>query len=151
MNIGKYYTPANNWRRICLVMGTRFMTWGSWVRTRPKPACCFSPPWYKWEAVVVIEAISVMSEHPQDGGSGCCCYDYRVNVGLQNCLLRCILLVIGCVMSGANHTKQEYPQDDGHRKKKKRLTVSIHVKQAGATVGSRYHIITGINCQSSFH
>ena len=57
------------------------------------------------------EAVSVMSEYPQDGGSVCCCYDYRVDAGLQNCMERCIFRVIWCSMTNACHAEREYPQD----------------------------------------
>ena len=64
-----------------------------------------------------IETVSVTSEYPQNGGSVCCCYDYRVDVQLQNCVVHCVLKVIGCVMGGASHAKQEYLQDGGCGKK----------------------------------
>ena len=46
-----------------------------------------------------IEAVSVMSQYPQDGGSVYCCYDHRVYTWLLNCMVHCVLCVIGCVMS----------------------------------------------------
>ena len=52
-----------------------------------------------------IEAVSVISEDPQDGGSVCCCYDYCIDARLQNCAVRCILHAIGCVMSDACHAE----------------------------------------------
>ena len=42
------------------------------------------------------------SEFPQDGGLVCCCYDYRVDVRLQN-------WVIGCIKSDACQAEREYP------------------------------------------
>ena len=53
-------------------------------------------------------------EYPQDGGSVCCCYDYHVETGLQDCVVCCVLHIIGCVMSDACHVKQEYLQGSGH-------------------------------------
>ena len=64
-----------------------------------------------------IEAVSVTSEYPQDGGPVCCCYDYRVHARLQNCVLRCVMPLIGCVMSDACYAEREYLQDGGRRKK----------------------------------
>ena len=66
----------------------------------------------------------MMSEHPQDGGSVCCCYDYCVDARLQKCVVRCVLRVIGCGMSDACHAERirKYPQDGG---RKKRLTTSV--------------------------
>ena len=57
---------------------------------------------------------------PQDGGSVYCCYNYHVDANdarLQNCMVCCVLRVIGCVMSDPCHTRREYPQDGGHVKK----------------------------------
>ena len=52
------------------------------------------------------------SEYPQDGCSGCCCYDYPADARPQNCTVYCVLLVIGYVISDTCHAvKQEYPQD----------------------------------------
>ena len=65
---------------------------------------------------VEIEAISVMSEYPQDGGLVCCCYDYRVYAQLQNSVVCCVLHVKGCVMSDAWHAQREYLQDGSHGK-----------------------------------
>ena len=42
-----------------------------------------------------------MSEYIQDDGWECCCYDYRVDARLKNCVVHCDLRVIGCVMSDA--------------------------------------------------
>ena len=50
-----------------------------------------------------IEAVSVTSEYSRDDGSVCCCYDNRVDARLQNCVMHCVLHVIGCVMSDACH------------------------------------------------
>ena len=64
-----------------------------------------------------IEAVRVTSEYPQDGISDCCYFNYRVDMQLQNCMVRCILRPIGCVMSEVCHAEQEYPQDGGCDKK----------------------------------
>ena len=56
------------------------------------------------------------SDYLQDGNSVCCCYDYCFDTQLQNCVVRCVLRVIGCAVVGACHTGQEYPQDGGHGK-----------------------------------
>ena len=53
---------------------------------------------------------------PQDGGSVCCCYEYHVEMRLQNCVVRCVLRIFWCVMSNACHWEQEYTQDGGHGK-----------------------------------
>ena len=58
--------------------------------------------------LTVIEAVSVMSEYPQNVGLVCCCYNYHIDVRLQNFVVRCVLHVIGCVLSDACHTEQEY-------------------------------------------
>ena len=68
-----------------------------------------------------IEANSVTSEDPRDGGSVCCCYDYSIDVRLQNCVVRCVLRVIGC----ANPTNVK--QNESTHKMvaaRKRLTAS---------------------------
>ena len=44
--------------------------------------------------IPIIEAVNVTSEYPQDGGSVCCCYDYRVLARLKNCAVRSVLHVI---------------------------------------------------------
>ena len=64
-----------------------------------------------------IEAVSVISEYPHDGGSVCCYYDYHVDTWLPNRVLCCVLGIIGCVMSSACHVEWEYPQDGGRGKK----------------------------------
>ena len=43
----------------------------------------------------LIEAVTVTAEDPLDGGSVSCCYDYRFGAGLQNCMVLCVLRVIG--------------------------------------------------------
>ena len=62
----------------------------------------------KWKGVIrslfdhstnAIEAVSVTSKYPQDSGSVSCCYDYRVDVWLQNWVMHCILCIIGCIKS----------------------------------------------------
>ena len=60
------------------------------------------------------EAISVMSKYPQNGSSVCCCLDYCIDARLQNCVVGCVLLVIGYVISDECHTEQEYLQYGGH-------------------------------------
>ena len=69
-----------------------------------------------------IEAVSVTSEYPQDGGSVFCCYDYRVDARLQNFVVRCALRVIGSIMS--EHATQN---ENTHKMvvAGKRLTASI--------------------------
>ena len=57
-----------------------------------------------------IEAC-VTSEYPQDGGPICCCYDYRSDARLHNCVDRCVLSVIKCVLQKAS-------TQDGDRGKK---------------------------------
>ena len=52
--------------------------------------------------------VSVMSKYLQDGSLVCSCYDHCVYVQLQNRVLRCILRVSGCVMSGACHKEWQY-------------------------------------------
>ena len=49
-----------------------------------------------------------MRPYSQDGGLVCCCYDYPVEVRLQNCVVHCVLCLIGCVMSDVCHAEQEY-------------------------------------------
>ena len=66
-----------------------------------------------------------MLEYPQDDGSLCCCYAYRINLWLRNCLVHCVLHVIRCVMSGTCHAEWEYQKYGGRGKK--RLTASIHM------------------------
>ena len=56
-------------------------------------------------------------EYSQDGRSVCCCYDYLVGGQLQNCMVSCILHIIGYVMSATCHAEWEYPQHGGCRKK----------------------------------
>ena len=65
-----------------------------------------------------IEVISVTSEYPQ-GDDWVCFAVVTTLTQLQNCVAHNILCVIGCVMSEAWYTEQEYPQDG------KRLTASI--------------------------
>ena len=72
------------------------------------------------------EAIGVTLGYPQDGGSVCCCYDYCVDVRIV-WYVCCVLQAIGCVMSDACHTEQEYRQDGGCGKKK--LMASIMHKE----------------------
>ena len=50
-------------------------------------------------------------ECPQDGDSVCCCYNYHVDVRLQNCVVRWVLRLIGCMVSIACYVEREYPQD----------------------------------------
>ena len=50
------------------------------------------------------------------------CYDYCVDTRVQDCVVRCVLRVIGSVMSAACHAEREYPQDGGRGKS---LTASI--------------------------
>ena len=60
------------------------------------------------QLMVYIEAVSVTSEYPQEGGSVCCCYDFHVDTRLQNCVVHCVLCVTRCVMAGAYHAEWEY-------------------------------------------
>ena len=64
-----------------------------------------------------IEADSVTSEYPQDGGSVCCCHDYRIEARMQNCMVCCTLRVVGCAVSDSCHAEWEYPQDGDWGKK----------------------------------
>ena len=45
------------------------------------------------------------------------CFDYHIDGWLQNCMVHCVLRIIGCVMSDACHAEQEYPYDDCCRKR----------------------------------
>ena len=62
-------------------------------------------------AHVVIEAVCVTSKYLKDGGLVCCCFDYRVDVRLQNCMVHCVLLPVRGVMSNACHAEGEFPQE----------------------------------------
>ena len=62
------------------------------------------------------------SGYPQDDDSVCCCYDCHVDAWLQNCMVRCVLHVIGFAISEACHAEQEYPQMVAAGK---RLTASL--------------------------
>ena len=57
------------------------------------------------------------SEFQKVSSSVCCCYDYSIDVQLQNYMVCCILRVMGCVISDACHTEREYPQCGGRGKK----------------------------------
>ena len=73
------------------------------------------------------EAISVMSKYPQDVSSVCCCYDYGIDAQLQNCVVGCILFVIGC-----NARRMSYRTKVPTRwwpRWKKRLTASMEVSK----------------------
>ena len=52
-----------------------------------------------------------MLDYPQDGDSVCCCYDYCIDMRLQDCVMYCVLHVIRCAMSDACHAEPEYIQD----------------------------------------
>ena len=69
------------------------------------------------ESSTTIHVLSVTSEYPQNGGSVCCCYYYRIDARLQKCVVHCVVRVTGCVLSNSCHAEQKYPQDGGHRKK----------------------------------
>ena len=69
-----------------------------------------------------IAAVSVMSEYPQDGGSVCCSYDYRIDAWLQNCIVHCILRVIRYVMFDTCHADESIHKMVAAGK---RLTASI--------------------------
>ena len=67
--------------------------------------CPLTWPWYHLIsehslahiAGIEIEAVSMTSKYPQDGDSICCCYDYRVDAWLQNCVMhwkKCTLMYL---------------------------------------------------------
>ena len=57
------------------------------------------------------------SEYPQDGGSVCCCYDYRVDKRLKNMCGALCLASSWVHISNAGHTERYCPQDGDHGKK----------------------------------
>ena len=57
------------------------------------------------------------SEYPQDGGWERCCWDYRIDAWLKNCVVYCDLAVIRCICLTNVHTEHLYPQDDDRWKK----------------------------------
>ena len=57
-----------------------------------------------------------------------------VEVQLQNCVVRCVLRVIGCEMSDACHAEREYPQDGGRGKK----ADGLYTKLNSCVIPSRF-------------
>ena len=65
-----------------------------WVESCQAPANHVLGSWGFVLGKYKKETVSVTSEYPQDGSSVCFCYDFRVDMQLQKCMVRCVLHII---------------------------------------------------------